>query len=715
MPQAIALGYEVVHATTGRLRIRIPQLAIDPEYASKLHWVLKSSVQVLNARFNLAVSCLIVDYEADQVAPATMQAYLVAAIQWAFVAETPPAYQLELELAAEVDYLERLGLPLLSLGVAMLTEALGLFPPFLVGGLIFIAAIPLFKTTFQAILHERKLTLNVLESLWTILHTLEGQLVAPALALNLDELGIVMRDNTARKTRRQALDFKLEGLYVRVKREGKEQQILLEEVQIADLVIVYPGDVIPVDGRVVKGKATIDQHQLTGESRLVACREGQKVYASTMVVEGRLGILAERTGKNTRAGLVVELLKQAPVYDTRITDFAEQAADLTIAPTLALSGTLFALTGNIHQSIALLQLDFGTGIRISSATAILTALNSAARSGVYIRCGHALEVLSRLDTVLFDKTGTLTLGCAEVVDIQTVDEQIAPLEVLRLAAAAERGLTHPTAQAIVRYAEKCGVQTQLPWEWWDYKIGKGVIAQLNGQRILLGSNRFLQKEGVDLKPIHRKYPDLKQSGHTHVYLAQESKLLGLISLTIPIRPESAYVIAALEQQGIQTYMLTGDHAKASSKVAMKLGILPDRVYAEVFPEKKVEILRELEAEGKTVAYVGEGVNDAAALAYADVSISLAEGSQVARQTADVVLMNNDLRGLIQAIAIAKQAMAIVHQNIGLVAVPNISVVLGGVFLGLDPVFAVFINSGAMILAELNGLRPLVEDFDQGNL
>lgn len=705
--QVVEVRYQVIHVTTGRLRVRIHRLAIDPEYTSKLQRFLKSSVQVLNVRFNPVLSCLIVHYEADFGTPAMMEAHLGDAIQRAMVAESlPNAHDIEVELGAEIDYLERLGLPLLSLGVAMITEALGLFPVFLVVLLILIAAIPLFKSALDTIVHERKLNLNVLESLWTILHTLEGQLVAPTLALSLEEVGTVLRDNTARRTERQALDFKLEGLYARVKRGGKEEQILLEEVQIGDLVIVYAGDMILVDGRVLKGKATVDQHQLTGESRLAVCKEGQKVYASTLVLEGKLSIVAERTGQNTRAGLVVKLLEQAPVYDTRVTDFAESAANLTIAPTLALSGTLFALTGNIHSSLALLQLDFGTGIRISSATAILTALNYAARIGVYIRCGHALEMLSRIDTVVFDKTGTLTQGCAKVVSIQTVNEQITPLEVLKIAAAAEQGLAHPTAQAIVRYASECGVQTQLPWECWDYKIGKGVVAKLNGQRIMLGSGRFLCKEGIDLKPISRKYPDLKHSNLTHVYLAREDKLLGVISLTNPIRPESAYAIATLEQQGIQTYMFTGDHAKASSQVALKIGIAPNHIYAEVFPEKKVEILRDLEAQGRTVAYVGEGVNDAAALAYADVSVTLAEGSQLARQTADVVLMNNDLRGLIQAIAIAKEAMDIVYQNIGLVAVPNISVVLAGVFLGLDPVLAVFINSGSMILAELNGLRPL---------
>ncbi len=698
------MDYQVVHVTTGRIRVHIPRLKIDQDFASKLQWKLKSTISIFHVRVNPILSCLIVDYSPDQMDCAGVQAQLTDAIRQADTKDfLLPAKTPELKVIAESEYLYSLGLPLVSLSVAIITTVLELPLTWMVGGLILIAAIPLFKSTIHEIKEEQKLSLDVLESLWTLLHVLEGFLIAPALALSLDGLGKILRDKTASDINYQAINLNLQQSHTQVKRAGKEQQVLIKDVEIGDHVIVYPGEQIPVDGFVLKGKGIVDQQKLTGLSKVVVCQQGHKVYASTLLVEGKLTIQAQKIGENTQIGKIVDLVKHAPVYDTRVADFAEEVGNLTILPILALSGTLFALTNNIQSALALLQLDFATGIRISSATAILSAIDYAADSGIYIRSGRGLEMLARVDTVVFDKTGTLTQIHGEVVGIQTMNEQMTPLEVLSLAAAAEQGLSHPSAKAIVRFAEQQGVLTQLEWESWDYKIGQGVIAQFNGQKILLGSKKFLRKQGIDLKPILHQYPDLKKSRHTHAYLVRDGQLLGVISLSNPIRTESASVVSTLKQQQIEPYMLTGDHAKAAYEVAHEVGISPSRIYVEVFPEKKVELLQQLHDAGRVVAYVGDGLNDAACLAYADVSVSLAEGSQTACQTADIVIINNNLHQLLVAIAIAKKTMEVVDQNIGLVAVPNVSVVLAGVLFSLDPIMVAIVNSGFTILAELNGL------------
>jgi heavy metal translocating P-type ATPase len=705
--QVFEVCYQVIHVTTGRMRFRIPQLKSDREFAEKLQWTLKSATFIFRVRVNPIISCLIVHYAPDQITCAGVQAQLTAAIEQALRKDLPlPPKIADLTTEEDLESFKSLTLPVLSLGAAMTTAVLEVPAAFFVGGLILIAAIPLFQSTLDEIKEEKKLTVDILESLWTILHVLEGFLIAPSLALSLDELGKILRDRTASHIDHQAIHLRLQERYTHVKRAGQQQRILIKDVEIGDRVIVYPGDRIPVDGVVIKGKAIVDEVKLTGSSKVVVRRVGQQVYASTSVVEGKLTILTQKTGEATKLGKLLDLVKQAPVHDTRIADFAEDVADLTTLPILALSSVVFAYTNNFERSLALLQLDFATGIRISSSTAILSAIDYAARHGVYIRSGRALEMLARVDTVVFDKTGTLTQINAEVVDIKTSNEQITPLEVLSIAAAVEQGLSHPSAQAIVNFAEKQGVLTQIEWDFWDYKIGKGVIAQFNGQRILLGSKKFLRKEGVDIKQIRSQYPELKSSGHTHVYLARDGQLLGVISLSNPLRPESKSVISALKQQQMQCYMLTGDNAKAANTVAREVGIFPSQTYVEVFPEKKVEVLRKLDVADRTIAYVGDGLNDAAGLAFADVSVSLAEGSQTARQTADIVMMNNNLQELLLAIAIAKKTMDVVYQNIGLVAVPNVSVVLAGVLLSLDPVMVVLINSGFTILAELNGLRPL---------
>lgn len=705
--QASEVYYQVVHVTTGRIRFRIPRLKFDPEFTEKLQWILKSGTPIFHVRVNPIVSSLIVHYVPDQINCAGVQAQLKTAIEQALRKDIPRPPQIpQLSTQEDMESFQPLALPVLSLGAAIITAVLELPTGIVVGGVILLAAIPLFQETVEEIQEEKKLTVDVLESLWTLLHVMEGFFIAPALALSLDGWGKVLRDKTASHIDYQGINLRLQERYTYVKRLGKQKRVLIKDVAVGDRVIVYPGDRIPIDGVVVKGKAIVDQVKLTGSSKVVVRREGDQVYASTSVVEGKLTILAQKTGEDTQLGKLLNLVKQAPVHDTRVADFAEDVADLTTVPILALSGLVFAYTNNFERSLALLQLDFATGIRISSATAILSAIDYAARQGIYIRSGRALEMLARVDTVVFDKTGTLTQIHAQVVDIKTINAEITPSAILSLAAAAEQGLSHPSATAIVDFAEKQGVLTQVEWESWNYKIGKGIIAHLNGQRILVGSKKFLRQQGIDVKSIRKQYPELKSSGRTHVYIARDQQLLGVICLTNPLRPESKSVISALKQQHIHPYMLTGDSAKAAHTVGETVGISPFRTYAEVFPEKKVEVLRKLDTEGKTIAYVGDGLNDAASLAYADVSVSVAEGSQTARQTADIVLMNNDLNQLLLAITIAQKTMDVVYQNMALVAVPNLSVVLAGVLLSLDPIMVVLINSGFTILAELNGLRPL---------
>ncbi|MBD0390219.1 MAG: HAD-IC family P-type ATPase, partial [Nostoc sp. C3-bin3] len=306
---------------------------------------------------------------------------------------------------------------------------------------------------------------------------------------------------------------------------------------------------------------------------------------------------------------------------------------------------------------------------------------------------------------VFDKTGTLTQGNAEVIAIKTARPEISSDYVLELAASAEQGNTHPVASAILRYAEENNIKTR-PCEAWDYRIGFGVVAQISGQRILAGSHRLMLQEGIDVNPTHQLHPELRSGSQSTVYVAVDSELLGVILYTDPLRPESAEVISVLESQGQLTYMLSGDSQRVATRVAQELGIKSNHDYAESFPDQKVDLIRQLQSQDRTVLFIGEGINDAAALAHADVSISFASGIDIARETADIVLLDDDLRGIPHAIAIAKQAMDIIYQNTALIAVPNIGVVLAGILFAFDPILGVIISNGSALIAELNSFRPL---------
>jgi len=700
------IGYQVVHTTRGRFRLRVPRLANDSEYAEKLTWLVESLDFVISVRINSEAKSIIVNYNVSIVASAEVQQKLFTAIQQAGNANIPTkAGATKPEFSLESNW-ERLGLSLVSLTLALLAQQLALpIPPLVIGGVIAAAAAHLFSRAFDTVVEERRFDTDILDAFWIGFYTVKGDFVGPALTLSLIESGNALRNTTARTAKRQALEL-LNDLdqYTWVERNGIELRLSLKQVHIGDRVIVYPGDLIPVSGVVVYGEALIDEHKLTGESTLVFCYKGQIVHASTLVIEGKLCILVERTGNNIRAGLAWELMQTAPVHDTRVENYAAKVANTAIIPVFCLSATIFALTGDATRALAPLQLDCCNGIGITVPTTILAALTYAARNGIYIRSGRALEILARTDTVVFDKTGTLTQGNAAVVAIRTTDPRMS-LQVLSLAASAEQGNTHPVARAIARYALEKGVKTQK-CETWDYRIGLGIATQINGQKILVGSHNLMQLSGVNLDFIHRQYPDINAGSNSLVYVARDGELLGVILYTDPICPETKNAIATLHTEGIDTYMLTGDRRRVANEVACRLGIDLNHTYAEVLPEKKIEVISWLRNHGKTVTFVGEGINDAGALAHADVSVSFASGCDLARETADVVLLDDDLRGLIHAIDIAKRAMEIIYLNTALAVIPNICVVIAGVIFALDPILEVIISNCSVIIAELNSFHPL---------
>jgi Cu2+-exporting ATPase len=710
--QFISLDCQVVHTVPGRFRLRLPRITQDREYAHKLNWFVESLNFVISVRINPLAGSVIVYYETSATSTDALWQSLLTALEQANTEEVPRgAIATKTEFRPEINWIERLGLPIASLGLAVVAQQLLMpIPALLVGGLVAGAALPFVLRTLETTVKERRLDADILDALWITLYTAKGDFVAPALMVSLMETGEALRDTTGRATERQVLHL-WSGMdhFARVERDGQEQQIPLEEVQIGDRVVVCAGERICVSGRVLRGTGLVDEHELTGESNFVTRSEGQVVHASTLLLEGKLCILVKRVGKNTRVGVTLQLLQSAPVHDTRVEDYAAKLANMAIAPTLLLGGTIFLLTRDVSRALAPLHLDFSHGIRLSVPSTVLSALTYASRHGIYIRSGRALEMLSRVDTIAFDKTGTLTQGNAAVVAIYTASPDISPDQVLTLAASVEQDNTHPVARAIVTYAAARSIQPRR-CEVWSYQIGLGIVAQIDGQQVLVGSNRLMRQEGIDLGTINQRHPELQTSIHSRVYVAQNGILLGVISYTDPLRREASEIVTKLHQQQIETCMMTGDNQPVARDVAARLGISASHTYAEILPQGKVETLCQMRDRGRVVAFVGEGINDVAALAHADVSISFASGSDMARETADVVLLDDDLRGLIHAISIAKRAMDIIYQNTAIVAIPNVTVVLAGILFALDPILSVIISNGSMLLAEMNSFRPL---FDPG--
>ncbi|MEM9538338.1 MAG: heavy metal translocating P-type ATPase [Cyanobacteria bacterium P01_E01_bin.42] len=691
---------QIVHSLPGRMRLRVPQLIYDRHYSANLEYLLETDTLILRSRINRTAASVVIHYHygrhhaaiATRVADLLEKAHFLHPKDIVTVEDTEEASESNLTLPAIAT--------LLALG----GRKFPILRPFAAGILAFIA-LPIARRAFNSIIEEHRLNIDCLDFLALTFSGLQKQFVTPALVVTLHELGDAIRERTARATELQTADLMdAIGRFAWVDRNGEIQQVPSDRVESGETVIVYPGEQIPVDGRVLEGTATIDQQQLTGESMPIVAEDGTYVYASTLVRSGKLRIRAERIGRETRAAASIELLQKAPVHDTRMANYAGQIADKLILPALVLAGIVLAATREPARAASILTLDFVTGIRISIPTAFLGALNHVTRHGVLVRSGRTLEQLAEIDTIVFDKTGTLTCGDVKVVKIETVAGESAD-RVLRLAAAAEQRLTHPVAEAIVRHAEEQGIEIP-PRENLDYRVGAGIRAEIDGDRVLVGSAKLLEEEGID-RTDWEDGDDPERSAA--IFVTRNGKLQGAIYYDDPLRPESPLLIRRLQEDyHLEVHLLTGDSQQRADRVAKLLEIEPTRVYAEAFPEQKAKIVRDLHHSGRTVAFVGDGLNDSVALAYADVSVSFEKGSDVARETADVVLMNNDLESLIDAIAIARETKRLIEQNTALVVGPNLIALGLASTVGLNPLLATVVHNGSALAAGLNSLRPLLQ-------
>ena len=735
------VDYEVAHQMDGRLRLRIPRLARDASFAQRALEAVQSLPAIAVARVSTRSSSLVVTYHSSgghgagngrpAIDGATMLSMVVECVRHAAGADVarevippapatrprPRADQIITRPAApppggaeadadRINYAKRLSLPALGLGLSAGIMAGLAIPAALVGGAILTAALPVFRRSMQGIRDEKRLTVDFLDALTIVLLTAQGSFLAPAFIVGVIEGSEIVRDWTAHRSKQASLSLLLaHDRQVLVERDGREMWLAWDRIETGDIVHVYAGDRIPVDGVVLTGSGLLDQRHLTGDSVHVARSEGDSVHASVFVADGHLRILATETGDDTRAAALLALRNAAPDTDTRVSNYARKVGNWAVVPTLAAGATVWATSGSVARATGIVSLDLGTGMRVSAPTAVVSAQAYAAQRGILIRSGRALEMLAQVNNVVFDKTGTLTEGQVRVLDVRPARPGIEPEAVLQLAASAEHALHHPLARAIARYAADHALELQ-PAAAWNYIPGQGVVAVIDGRTVHVGSRRLVEQASIDVDAGLDSNQDAASATTTHVYVARDGHLLGTILCMDPLRAESAEVVARLRDMNIASFMLSGDSEPVVRETAASLGIAPRRAQAEILPQQKVERVLELQSLGRKVAVVGDGINDAAAMAHADVSVSLGSATDLARETADIVLLRDDLRDLIAAIEIAQQAMRIIEQNQTLVVVPNIVGIAYGMLAVMSPTAGVVLNNGSALVAALNSLRPL---------
>jgi heavy metal translocating P-type ATPase len=632
-----------------------------------------------------------------------MSAVITSASAEAFSEEMrePPAATVN---GHHIDYAERFKYPGLALGLSLVIGPMELaIGPAVVGIVIAKASLPTFKRTLK-IIQTGQPTVDLLDSLWILFHTVTGELLAPALAICLTEAGNTLRDLTAMEGRRQLPQLVPNRQYW-IERNGRRRLVLLRHLALGDHVLLGPGDLVPADGKVVRGEGLVDQNALTGASKLLSRNVGDKLFASTVVANGQLVLEIEHMGADTRASRMAGQFTDETRQDTRVSNLMEEMGNQAVVPAIATAAVVFALSGgNVHRGLAPLQLDFAQGIGIGAPVPVITSMQKSAANQVLVRGGHALEQLAKVDAIVFDKTGTLTQRGTEIVAVQTAKASVTEQELLYWAASASYYVVRPFSVALVQHVERRGI-TLDPCDPLDFS-DVGVAARVKGSEIAVGSIHFIEERGIAVDAEYHRMHKGVILDRSIRYVARDGELLGAVFYTNPLRPESATAIKTLQDLGITCYLLTGDNSKAANAVAYKLNIKPGNTFAEASSGRKAEVLVKLRQQHQAIAYVGDGTNDVPAMAKADVSVSFRHASDLAREAADVVLLDDSLLGLPYGITMARQAMGLVHQNIVLVTAANIAVVTGGVFFNMSPLLSVVMNNGSTLLAGLNGLRPL---------
>ena len=482
-----------------------------------------------------------------------------------------------------------------------------------------------------------------------------------------------------------------------VRRDGKPHEVRLAELRLGDTVVVKPGSRLPVDGIVISGHSFIDQSSVTGESMPAEKLPGAWVFAGTINQSGALDIRATRIGRDTAFGRIVESVEQAEQSRAPIQKTADRLAAYLVYFALGSAALTFVITHDVRSTISVIIVAGACGIAAGTPLAIVGAIGSAAHKGAIIKGGRYLEVLGQIDTVVLDKTGTLTLGTPQVVAVHPCGTT-SSRTVIEQAAIVERPSEHPLARAILQKARALGTTLVEPEEF-QSTPGGGVVGKARGLEIVVGSASFLEEHGID---IATRQPS--EGHHSEVFVASAGRFLGSLDVADILRPEATQAVAALRTMGLRTVLLTGDADGIARTVGAQLGV--DEVAAELLPDEKLARVRILVHEGKTVAMVGDGINDAPALSQASVGIAMGSGTALARETADVLLLGDSLLTLVETFRIARRCRRIIMQNFwGTLLVDGAGVALAAFGL-LNPLFAAFIHVSSELAFILNSARLL---------
>jgi heavy metal translocating P-type ATPase len=688
----IVSGWCVVRERVGHVKVRNPVLHRRGDVAEAIERELMSVLGVDKFSTNTFLSTVSIDYDPHQLSRSQ-----VVAILDGVLAGTP--------LAGKLDKLD-LDLALCSVSLPLAVAAQVAFPPLLIPSALLFAytSIPTFRSARDLLLQERRIGCDVLDAIVVVgclgtMQILPGAVLCWCLAL-----GRTLVKRTEDRSKRMLLNvFGKQPRFVWVVQDGVEVQVAMSELEQGDVIVVNTGDVVPVDGVISEGFAMIDQHALTGESTPAEKGPGERVFASTVLVAGKIFVAVESSGADTASAKIGQILSDTAGYKLARQHAGERLADTAATPMIALGALGYAALGPAG-GVAIVNCDLGTGIRMAAPLAMLSSLALCASKGILIKDGRALDLMNEVDTVLFDKTGTLTRERPEVGAIHACDPWC-PDDVLRFAAAAEQQFHHPIALAILHEATERGIELPAGGES-EMKVGFGITVMVDGRLIRVGSRRYIDMEGIEVPDHVAVALDAAHGlGSTMVLVAVDDRLGGAIELQAAVRPEVADIVAGLRARGIKHLaIISGDHEAPTRRLAELLGM--DRYFAQVLPADKADYVATLQAEGRKVCFIGDGINDSIALKQANVSISLRGASTIATDTAQIVFLDEGLSHLCELRDIARDLHRNVRRSWNMILIPNAICVAGVFAAGFGIWASVFFNNVTAMAAVANGLWPM---------
>ena len=684
----------IAHSIRGRLRVRYPAHWLEPRF-STIESELKTLPGVRAVQGRPLTGSLRIDYDPYRLAAEAIVDRLdqmTASLAAPSTSRAAHPRRRPRQALPSAPVLKAVGATTLLVTACCLPV-----PQVLTAGLLLASGIPAFLRAGATLSTRRRMNGDVLEASTLGLLIARRNLTAAALLTWMRAVGELVVAQSIVRARTSLSD--VVGVPERsvMRRTGDHREsVAVDTLHVGDVVVVTTGQRIPVDGTIVGGEAMVNQQTMTGEALPVECLAGDRVFAATTLEHGEIEIRAEQLGRDTAVGRIVHAIEVAASEKPDIQLFAERLADREVWRTLTLAGLGGAFSRSFDAALAILVADYGAAARVAIPTAILTSLRRAAGEGILVKGPRTLERLARVDTIVFDKTGTLTSGTLHVTRIVSYERSLAEDELIRLSAAAEQGFTHPVARAIGRLARERRVVIPAVMTT-ESVLGLGIDVRVEGRRVLIGSRRFMEQQRVRLERAREDEVAAHAVGASPIFVAVDNRLAGMLELQDQLRDDAPEAVRALRTRRMRNViMLSGDHPESTRVIADTLGLRHH--YAELLPEDKARLVRELKAEGRVVAMVGDGVNDALALHAADVGMAVPGGAAVAAEAADIVLLSGGLDRVVRALDLANESIVAVRQTLGVAARANLGVVGLASFGWARPLTSILLSHGTAVAA-----------------